>query len=169
MVAALWQQTGVEPAGLTATENLPRIVKSLHCRHISTTWRGEGGSQWLGTLHLTTFTPLCESAEIKGFEGTFGCCAFQDPQSAYHSLLLAFQLAEMKTKLDMSERRVGELEEERHRQHPENERLRVLGRERPLRDTVGGCTLLPCLCSGLKAALPFSSLEWHGMGCCIAG
>ncbi|XP_071664193.1 TNFAIP3-interacting protein 3 isoform X2 [Patagioenas fasciata] len=45
------------------------------------------------------------------------------------------QLAEMKTKLDMSERRVGELEEERHRQHPENERLRVLGRERPLRDT----------------------------------
>ncbi|KAK2545995.1 Tnip3 isoform B [Columba livia] len=45
------------------------------------------------------------------------------------------QLAEMKTKLDMSERRVGELEEERHRQHPENERLRVLGRERPLQDT----------------------------------
>ncbi|NXW87989.1 TNIP3 protein, partial [Alopecoenas beccarii] len=45
------------------------------------------------------------------------------------------QLAEMKTKLDMSERRVGELEEERHRQHPENERLQVLSRERPLQDT----------------------------------
>ncbi|NXT29386.1 TNIP3 protein, partial [Syrrhaptes paradoxus] len=41
------------------------------------------------------------------------------------------QLAEMKAKLDVSERRVGELEEERHRQHPESERLQVLGRERP--------------------------------------
>ncbi|KAM6120270.1 TNFAIP3-interacting protein 3 [Pterocles gutturalis] len=41
------------------------------------------------------------------------------------------QLAEMKAKLDVSERRVGELEEERHREHPENERLQVLGRERP--------------------------------------
>ncbi|XP_071664194.1 TNFAIP3-interacting protein 3 isoform X4 [Patagioenas fasciata] len=50
-------------------------------------------------------------------------------------ILSSLKLAEMKTKLDMSERRVGELEEERHRQHPENERLRVLGRERPLRDT----------------------------------
>ncbi|XP_074677590.1 TNFAIP3-interacting protein 3 isoform X1 [Strix aluco] len=45
------------------------------------------------------------------------------------------QLAEMKAKLDMSERRVSELEEERHRQHPEDERLRVLGRERPLQET----------------------------------
>ncbi|NWQ89264.1 TNIP3 protein, partial [Burhinus bistriatus] len=44
------------------------------------------------------------------------------------------QLAEMKAKLDMSERRVGELEEERHRQHPEDERLRALGRERPLQE-----------------------------------
>ncbi|NXQ94945.1 TNIP3 protein, partial [Sagittarius serpentarius] len=45
------------------------------------------------------------------------------------------QLAEMKAKLDVSERRVGELEEERHRQHPEVERLRALGRERPLQET----------------------------------
>ncbi|NXA28527.1 TNIP3 protein, partial [Ibidorhyncha struthersii] len=45
------------------------------------------------------------------------------------------QLAEMKAKLDVSERRVGELEEERHRQHPEDERLRALGRERPLQKT----------------------------------
>ncbi|XP_075006353.1 TNFAIP3-interacting protein 3 isoform X2 [Calonectris borealis] len=45
------------------------------------------------------------------------------------------QLAEMKAKLDVSERRVGELEEERHRQHPEDERLRALGRERPLQET----------------------------------
>uniref|UniRef100_A0A8C0G4J5 TNFAIP3 interacting protein 3 n=1 Tax=Bubo bubo TaxID=30461 RepID=A0A8C0G4J5_BUBBB len=45
------------------------------------------------------------------------------------------QLAEVKAKLDMSERRVSELEEERHRQHPEDERLRVLGRERPLQET----------------------------------
>ncbi|NXI65769.1 TNIP3 protein, partial [Anseranas semipalmata] len=41
------------------------------------------------------------------------------------------QLAEMKAKLDMSERRVGELEEERHRHPPEKERLQVLGRDRP--------------------------------------
>lgn len=102
---------------------------------------------------IHTFMQICRKP--KGFESTFGCCAFQDPQSAHHSLFLAFQLAEMKTKLDMSERRVGELEEERHRQHPENERLRVLGRERPLQDMVGGCMLLPCLCSGLKAALLF--------------
>ncbi|XP_071893584.1 TNFAIP3-interacting protein 3 isoform X1 [Anas platyrhynchos] len=40
------------------------------------------------------------------------------------------QLAEMKTKLDMSERRVSELEEERHRHPPEKERLQVLGRDR---------------------------------------
>ncbi|XP_009886200.1 PREDICTED: TNFAIP3-interacting protein 3 [Charadrius vociferus] len=45
------------------------------------------------------------------------------------------QLAEMKAKLDVSERRVGKLEEERHRQHPEDERLRALGRERPLQET----------------------------------
>ncbi|NXW59731.1 TNIP3 protein, partial [Eurystomus gularis] len=45
------------------------------------------------------------------------------------------QLTEMKAKLDVSERRVGELEEERHRQHPEAGRLRALGRERPLQET----------------------------------
>ncbi|KAM6075687.1 TNFAIP3-interacting protein 3 [Chlamydotis macqueenii] len=45
------------------------------------------------------------------------------------------QLAEMKAKLDVSERRVSELEEERHHQHPEDERLRALGRERPLQET----------------------------------
>ncbi|KFP63344.1 TNFAIP3-interacting protein 3, partial [Cariama cristata] len=45
------------------------------------------------------------------------------------------QLAEMKAKLDVSEKRVGELEEERHRQHPEDERLRALGRDRPLQET----------------------------------
>ncbi|NXP12790.1 TNIP3 protein, partial [Thinocorus orbignyianus] len=47
------------------------------------------------------------------------------------------QLAEMKAKLDMSERRVGELEEESHRQHPEDERLRALGRETPLQEAKG--------------------------------
>lgn len=61
----------------------------------------------------------------------------------------------MKAKLDVSERRVGELEEERHRQHPEDERLRALGREMPLQETVGGCTLLPHLCSVLNAVLAF--------------
>ncbi|NWR68778.1 TNIP3 protein, partial [Centropus unirufus] len=45
------------------------------------------------------------------------------------------QLAEMKAKLDVSERRVGELEEERHRQHPEDERLQALSGERPLLKT----------------------------------
>ncbi|KFO15150.1 TNFAIP3-interacting protein 3, partial [Balearica regulorum gibbericeps] len=45
------------------------------------------------------------------------------------------QLAEMKAKLDVSERRVSELEGERHRLHPEDERLRALGRERPLQET----------------------------------
>ncbi|XP_054679795.1 TNFAIP3-interacting protein 3 isoform X4 [Grus americana] len=45
------------------------------------------------------------------------------------------QLAEMKAKLDVSERRVSELEGERHRLHPEDERLRALGRERPLPET----------------------------------
>ncbi|XP_064366719.1 TNFAIP3-interacting protein 3 isoform X3 [Dromaius novaehollandiae] len=45
------------------------------------------------------------------------------------------KLAEMKAKLDVSQRRVGELEEERHRNHPENENLRVLGRDGPLQET----------------------------------
>ncbi|XP_068797806.1 TNFAIP3-interacting protein 3 isoform X17 [Struthio camelus] len=45
------------------------------------------------------------------------------------------KLAEMKAKLDMSQRRVSELEEERYRNHPENERLRVLGRDGPLQET----------------------------------
>ncbi|NXO52788.1 TNIP3 protein, partial [Aramus guarauna] len=45
------------------------------------------------------------------------------------------QLAEMKAKLDVSERRVRELEGERHRLHPEDERLQALGRERPLQET----------------------------------
>ncbi|XP_068797804.1 TNFAIP3-interacting protein 3 isoform X15 [Struthio camelus] len=45
------------------------------------------------------------------------------------------ELAEMKAKLDMSQRRVSELEEERYRNHPENERLRVLGRDGPLQET----------------------------------
>ncbi|NWS73139.1 TNIP3 protein, partial [Crotophaga sulcirostris] len=44
------------------------------------------------------------------------------------------QLAEMKAKLNASERRVGELEEERHRQHPEDERLQALGKGRPLQE-----------------------------------
>ncbi|NXT15650.1 TNIP3 protein, partial [Prunella fulvescens] len=44
------------------------------------------------------------------------------------------QLTEMKAKLDMSERRVSELEQERHWQHPEEERWRVLGRERLLQE-----------------------------------
>ncbi|KFO60719.1 TNFAIP3-interacting protein 3, partial [Corvus brachyrhynchos] len=44
------------------------------------------------------------------------------------------QLTEMKAKLDMSERRVSELEQERHRQHPEEERWRALGRERLLQE-----------------------------------
>ncbi|KFP88137.1 TNFAIP3-interacting protein 3, partial [Acanthisitta chloris] len=44
------------------------------------------------------------------------------------------QLAEMKAKLDMSERRVSELEQERHQQHPAEERWQVLGREKPLQE-----------------------------------
>ncbi|XP_027514695.1 TNFAIP3-interacting protein 3 isoform X2 [Corapipo altera] len=40
------------------------------------------------------------------------------------------QLAEMKARLDASERRVSELEQERHRQQPGDERLGVLGREK---------------------------------------
>ncbi|NWW87793.1 TNIP3 protein, partial [Rhynochetos jubatus] len=45
------------------------------------------------------------------------------------------QLTDMKAKLDVSEKRVSELEEDRRRQHPEDERLRALGRERPLQET----------------------------------
>lgn len=41
----------------------------------------------------------------------------------------------MKAKLDVSERKISELEEERHRQHAEAERFRALGRERPLQET----------------------------------
>ncbi|NWW36011.1 TNIP3 protein, partial [Panurus biarmicus] len=44
------------------------------------------------------------------------------------------QLAEMKAKLDVSERRVSALEQERHRQHPEEEGQPVLGRERLLQE-----------------------------------
>ncbi|KAI1238662.1 TNFAIP3-interacting protein 3, partial [Lamprotornis superbus] len=44
------------------------------------------------------------------------------------------QLAEMKAKLDVSERRVSELQQDRHRQHPEEERRRELGRERLLQE-----------------------------------
>ncbi|XP_071411175.1 TNFAIP3-interacting protein 3 isoform X3 [Pithys albifrons albifrons] len=44
------------------------------------------------------------------------------------------QLAEMKARLDVAESRVSELEQERHRQHPGDERLAVLGRERPLQE-----------------------------------
>ncbi|XP_074896337.1 TNFAIP3-interacting protein 3 [Buteo buteo] len=44
------------------------------------------------------------------------------------------QLAEMKAKLDVSERKISELEEERHRQRPEAERFGALGRERPLQE-----------------------------------
>ncbi|NWS47181.1 TNIP3 protein, partial [Probosciger aterrimus] len=44
------------------------------------------------------------------------------------------QLAEMKARLDVSERRVSELEEKRHRQHPEAERLQALGREQKLQE-----------------------------------
>ncbi|NXI49166.1 TNIP3 protein, partial [Chloroceryle aenea] len=45
------------------------------------------------------------------------------------------QLTEMKAKLDLSERRVGGLEEERHRRHPEDGRLRAPRGERPLQET----------------------------------
>uniref|UniRef100_H0YUL5 TNFAIP3 interacting protein 3 n=1 Tax=Taeniopygia guttata TaxID=59729 RepID=H0YUL5_TAEGU len=44
------------------------------------------------------------------------------------------QLTEMKARLDVSEMRVSELEQERHQQHPEEERWRVLGRERLLQE-----------------------------------
>ncbi|XP_021250374.1 TNFAIP3-interacting protein 3 [Numida meleagris] len=45
------------------------------------------------------------------------------------------QLAEVKAKLHVSERRVSELEEERHRHPPEKERLQVLDRDRPSQET----------------------------------
>ncbi|NXD24194.1 TNIP3 protein, partial [Spelaeornis formosus] len=44
------------------------------------------------------------------------------------------QLAEMKAKLEVSERRVSELQQERQRQHPEEERWRALGMERLLQE-----------------------------------
>uniref|UniRef100_U3K115 TNFAIP3 interacting protein 3 n=1 Tax=Ficedula albicollis TaxID=59894 RepID=U3K115_FICAL len=44
------------------------------------------------------------------------------------------QLAEMKAKLDVSERRVSELQQERHRQHPEEQRWQAQGRERLLQE-----------------------------------
>uniref|UniRef100_A0A8C3RDY9 Uncharacterized protein n=1 Tax=Cyanoderma ruficeps TaxID=181631 RepID=A0A8C3RDY9_9PASS len=44
------------------------------------------------------------------------------------------QLTEVKAKLDVSERRVSELEQERHWQHPEEESWRALGRERLLQE-----------------------------------
>lgn len=75
------------------------------------------------------------------------CCAFLDAQSAHHGILFAFQLAEMKTKLDMSERRVSELEEERHQHPPEKERLQVLGRDRLSQEMVGGCAVTQWLSS----------------------
>uniref|UniRef100_A0A8C7ED52 TNFAIP3-interacting protein 3 n=1 Tax=Nothoprocta perdicaria TaxID=30464 RepID=A0A8C7ED52_NOTPE len=45
------------------------------------------------------------------------------------------KLVEMKAKLDMSQRRVSELEEERHQNHPENESWQFLGRDGPLQET----------------------------------
>ncbi|KAM7052828.1 TNFAIP3-interacting protein 3 isoform 1-T1 [Acridotheres tristis] len=44
------------------------------------------------------------------------------------------QLAEMKAKLDVSERRVSELQQDRQRRHPEEERRRELGTERLLQE-----------------------------------
>ncbi|RMC13504.1 hypothetical protein DUI87_08580 [Hirundo rustica rustica] len=44
------------------------------------------------------------------------------------------ELTEMKAKLDVSERRVSELEQERHWQRPEEDRWRALGRERLLQE-----------------------------------
>ncbi|KAM4672106.1 LOW QUALITY PROTEIN: TNFAIP3-interacting protein 3 [Amazona ochrocephala] len=44
------------------------------------------------------------------------------------------QLTEMKARLDVSEKKVSELEEKRCRRHPEDERLRALGREQPLQE-----------------------------------
>lgn len=90
--------------------------------------------------HIHSCIPR-SAAGWKDLKAPLRCCAFQSCQSAHHGVSLAFQLAETKAKLDVSERRVGELEEERHRQHPEDGRLRALGRERPLQGAVGGCTL----------------------------
>ncbi|XP_040526273.1 TNFAIP3-interacting protein 3 isoform X12 [Gallus gallus] len=45
------------------------------------------------------------------------------------------QLAEVKAKLHLSERRVSDLEEERHRHPPEKERLQFLDRDRPSQET----------------------------------
>lgn len=61
----------------------------------------------------------------------------------------------MKAKLDVSEKRVSELEQERHGQHPEEERWRALGRERLLQEKVGGCPVSPVLCSVVNTLLPF--------------
>ncbi|NXA80873.1 TNIP3 protein, partial [Thryothorus ludovicianus] len=44
------------------------------------------------------------------------------------------QLAEVKAKLDVSERRLSEVEQERHRHHPEEERWRAPSRERLLQE-----------------------------------
>ncbi|NXU13585.1 TNIP3 protein, partial [Pardalotus punctatus] len=44
------------------------------------------------------------------------------------------QLTEVKAKLDVSQRRVSELEQEQHRQHPEEKRWQALGRERLLQE-----------------------------------
>ncbi|NXG23701.1 TNIP3 protein, partial [Grallaria varia] len=56
------------------------------------------------------------------------------------------QLAEMKARLDVSERRVSELELERHRQQPGEERLAVLGREKPLQEKKETKALSEALC-----------------------
>ncbi|NWX96448.1 TNIP3 protein, partial [Nothoprocta ornata] len=45
------------------------------------------------------------------------------------------KLVEMKAKLDVSQRRVSELEEERHQNHPENDSWQFLGRDGPLQET----------------------------------
>ncbi|XP_057285903.1 TNFAIP3-interacting protein 3, partial [Pezoporus wallicus] len=44
------------------------------------------------------------------------------------------ELVEMKSRLDVSEKKVTELEEKRHQQHPEDERLQALGREQSLQE-----------------------------------
>lgn len=61
----------------------------------------------------------------------------------------------MKAKLDVSERRVSELQQERQWQHPEEERWRAQGRERLLQEKVGGCPVAPLLCSVVSSLLPF--------------
>lgn len=74
----------------------------------------------------------------------------------------AFQLAEMKARLDVSESRVSELEQEKHWQHPE-ERWQVLGRERLLQEKVGGCPVAPLVCSVLSSLSPFIFLPLRGL------